>query len=269
MTIKCTLLFNGQSSNPRGRDLTYGFSETWFSNQSELTVVAALHAISEKRALLLAKDTKIVGYRIGDVTGRSQVVTQTWNAPSGNDAGNVPVDSALCIMRAASGSPVKRFWVHDLPDDWVTGGALEPARRNAVLEYLRAVEANQFLIRFVIQTAANAPVLSVDAAGNVVTTANIALVVNNYVSFLRARDNNNKAIRGKFVVETVTDGTHFKLANWTGQIVGNRGRVRLVAYDYIAARVQNRNVDSWLIKCGARKVGRPFFQLRGRAPNRR
>ena len=49
---------------------------------------------SAARRLIMAKETAIVGYRIGQANGRSYVVRVNFEAPRANDYSNLPVDAA-------------------------------------------------------------------------------------------------------------------------------------------------------------------------------
>jgi len=264
MATKATWLFNG-SSQSSGR--VWGFSESWYTSLSGQNLINAMDLVSSRRVQILSQNTQIVGYRIAQATGRAFVRRTVFSPPVGNAASNINVDSCLMQCDVGNGGNRKKFFFHDLPDDWIVRTIIDPARYNAILLVLQTLSVAGFQVRFQRQNAIDAPILSIDATGNVVTSAGFGVIANQVVSFLNCRDNNNRAVRGSYVVETVTDSTHFKVAHWTGQIVGRRGRVRLVSFDFGGAVVLPNN-DS-IIGAASRKVGRPFFQSRGRAPVRR
>jgi hypothetical protein len=264
MTIKATWIFQGDESGIGG--YSWGFSESWYFGGGAGQVEAAMDAVSPLRALCLAKRCGIVAYRISQPGGLAYVVRKEYNAPNGNDESNLPVDAALCQVAVANSTAYKKFWLHDLPDDWVTGGTIVNARQVALRGVIKAYCDNNFQVRFQVPTAPTANILAIDATGNVTTQQNIAALPNLVIKMLKCRDINNKAIKGTYVVETQTDATHFKLRGWPGNIVGRSGKVRLVQYDY-----QNGIFfgQQSVIRGGSRKVGRPFFQLRGRVSARR
>lgn len=264
MAQKCTFLFNGSNATS-GK--TWGFSETWYSALTGAAVVAQMDNLMAVRRLILSSDVTCVGYRIGQPGGRSYVVRRSLIAPRANDSSNLPVDSVLCQMQGSDLITVKKFFLHDLPDDWIAGTSIDPARTNAIANAIAAYSAFNFQFRYQNQVAASAPVLSIDLNGNVVTNAPIALVPTNLISFLKCKDINNKTIRGQYAVTAVTDATHFQIAHWPGNVVARSGRVRLVSYLFQNALVLGAN--GGIVAGASRKVGRPFFQSRGRVSSRR
>jgi len=267
MPVKCSWLFNGTSGNRNGK--VWGFSENWYSGLSGNALIAAMDAVSAKRRLILAADTVICGYRIGQENGRSYVVRRVLAAPRGNDVSNIPVDAALCQVSVGGSPTVKKFWFHDLPDDWINATTIFADRVQAILDVISAIVVNGFSVRYQNPTALSTDVLTIDATGAVTTVGNIALAVGNLVSFLNCKDINGRTVRGKYIVASVTDATHFTVAHWSGQVVARRGRVRLVQYAFGAAQVFAPDPSLGVISGGSRKVGRPFFQSRGRVPVRR
>ncbi len=264
MTVKVSWLFNGNDTDTGGK--VWGFSESWYSDLTGAALISAMDNVSRYRALVLAHDTQIVGYRIGQTTGRSFVIRKLFEAPDANDTSNLPVDCALCQC-AVTGSPtVKKFFIHDLPDDWIVDGHILASRELDIANVTLALAANSFMVRFQDPAAVKSNILSIDATGNVVTIQPITVNIGNAIQMLNVRDANNRAIKGSFIVETVTDTTHFKLAHWPGNVIGRRGSVRLVAFLFrTASFLEGRTI----IGAASRKVGRPFFQQRGRAPIRR
>jgi hypothetical protein len=264
MATKATWLFNGAGTLTW--DKVWGFSETWYTSLTGDALIAAMDTISSKRRLLLASDAAIVGYRIGVDNGRSFVIRKLFSAPTSNSTSNVPVDSALCQVGTAGGPAIKRFWLHDLPDDWILGGKVIPSVRPGIFDLINTFSALGFQVRFQNQAAVKSDVLSITTLGLVTTVQAFGTVAGDLVSFLNCKDINGKPIRGQYIVETVTDPTHFTVAHWSGVTVGRSGKVRKVAYLFGTALALG---DRGLISAGSRKVGRPFFQSRGRAPIRR
>jgi hypothetical protein len=264
MAVKATWLFNGFSS-VSGR--AWGFSETWYSGLTGAALIAAMDLVSAQRRLILASDASIVGYRIGVDNGRSYVVRRDLQGRPVNTTSNLPVDCALCEVGVVGAPTIKRFFFHDLPDDWVQSTNIVDRNRVFITNVVDALTQLGFQVRLQNPLAIQAPILSIDAAGNVVTTAPIGLAANNLVAFLTCRDTNGRTVRGQYIVDTVTDATHFKVAQWSGQVVSRKGRVRLVSYLFLPAL--NLGVNRTIVGAASRKAGRPFFQSRGRVPVRR
>lgn len=263
MATKATWLFNGRSERTGN---VWGFSETWYTNLAGDALVTAMDLVSSRRVQILSSDTQVVGYRIGTANGRAYVVRKEFKPPMSNDHSNLPVDAALCKCGIAGSDNQKRFFFHDLPDNTVNAMSVDFNTEGQIELVVQTLSAAGFLVRYQNPVAAQAPILSIDATGNVVTSAAFAVAANNTVTLLNCRDVNNRAIRGTFIAETVTDGTHFKLAHWGGSTVGRSGKVRLTSFLFGAALFLP---EETVIRGGAKKVGRPFFQLRGRVPNRR
>jgi len=264
MAVKVSWLFNGNNVGRSSR--VWGFSETWYCALTGDALIAAMDLVSARRVQILSNDSAIVGYRIGQENGRSYVVRKLFAPPDGNDGSNLPVDAALCQCQVDGSPTVKKFWLHDLPDDWINGGNIVASRRGAIQLVVDAYAAFGFGVRYQQRTASTANVLTVDALGAVVTQTPQTFAVNNLVTFLNCRDVNNRAIRGTYAVATRTDDTHFTLAHWPGNIVSRSGRVRLNSFTVGLARSMGA---LGVIEGGSRKVGRPFFQSRGRASVRR
>lgn len=262
--VKCTWLFNG--GNLLTDEKVWGFSETWYSGLEGVALVAAMDNLSDQRRLILARDVKIVGYRIGQANGRSYVIRKSFSAPRENDYSNMPVDSALCQVAVDGAPAIKRFWLHDLPDDWVNVAQIVAARKRQIRAVIDAYSVFGFKVRTTNQAAATANILSITDAGVVTTVQAHGLVANQLVSFLSCRDINNRPIRGQWIVQAPITANTFTVAGWGGNVVARRGRVRVVNYSILPALSLG---DRGIISGGSRKVGRPFFQSRGRVPNRR
>lgn len=262
---KATWLFNGGFSG--NTDRVWGFSETWYSQQSGDNLVNQMNAVTDKRALIMAKDTSIVGYRIGQSVGRSFVVRKSRQAPITNESSNVPVDAALCQVKVDGASAIKRFFVHDLPDDFVEGDHIGFNFQQPILDYVSQLCFQGFQVRYQNPAADKASILSIDATGVVTTVQPFAVAVGDQVQFLAVRDTNGRAIRGKFYVSVASVGNTFTVKHWGGQTVGARGSVRKV--DFRFGNALFMGPDQTIIGAASRKVGRPFFQQRGRVPARR
>jgi len=267
MATKATWLFNGGDVSSAAGGKVYGFSETWYTSLEGDALLGAMDIVSAVRRLCLAKETSIVGYRIGQANGRSFVIRRFFAAPRDNDEGNLPVDSALVQVGVAGSASRKRFFVHDLPDDWIAGGVISPARRRLIRDVCDAYVAQTFQVRFQNQAAQTANVLSIDALGVVTTQQAFPVAVGSVVQLLNVRDNNGRAVRGNFVVSVGGAGTTFTLAQWPGKVVPRSGKVRLQAFLFGAAL--SLPDDQKIIGAASRKVGRPFFQSVGRVRARR
>ena len=208
--------------------------------ESTDTIVATMDTISNIRRTILAHDVDIVGYRITFSTGRGYVLRKFFSSPTRNSGSNLPVDAALCEVSSTAPGSVKRFWLHDLPDDYVMNGAIVRDNVAQINSVIKAYCDNGFQIRYQDQLAASANILSITAAGLVTTRQAIALVEGQQVDLLHVRDINRKAIHGRYSVGHVTDAQHFLLNSWPGNTVAEVGKVRLTSFLFSNAAVFGR-----------------------------
>ena len=230
-------------------------------------LIAAMDVVSAQRRLILSSDSEIVGYRVSNGTGRSYVVRRSLPGPVANDSSNLPVDAVNTAVGVAGGPARKKFFLHDLPDDWISSTAVDPGVVGALNRVIKEYADGGFQVRFQNPAAISSPVLSIDALGVVTTVLPWAIAANQTVQFLNCKDTNRRPVRGTYVVASLGVGNTFTLAHWTGQIVGRSGTARLVAFLFGPA-VYLGPKQTPLI-AASRKVGRPFFQSRGRVPVRR
>ncbi len=274
MTLKATWLWNG--SVPSGRTM-FGFSETWYTDDSPSGLLPKMEAFAADRVSILARGVSLYGYRIQDVAPGSRAYTVKPNREiqgrRAQEYPNVPQDAALCKCYGTVAGTLKRFWFHVLPDDMVASGDFNPTSNveGGARGLINSLAAKGFKFRYINQAAATANVVSIDAAGNVVTNQAVTgVAVNSVVQLLKVKGVDGRAKRGFFTVDTVTDTSHFKLRAWDGGVVGVSGKIRIVQYAFTSIELvpdQGFNSDP-TIRPGVRKCGRPFGQLRGRVTAR-
>lgn len=262
MTTKCTWLFNGAIDSPARY---YGFSETWYSNLTGDLLLAAMDRVSAVRRQCLAQFSSIIGYRVGEIGKRSFTVRRDFAAPAGNFGANVQVDSALMQSGMAGSDALKRFYLHNIPDDWVTDGQITAANRRKLTNVLAELSNTNFLIKHRSENSPTKEIVSVTAEGIVTTNGALGVAVGDEIQFLRCRDTDGRPIRGTYLVSGGIAGNAFTVAHWQNVVVARSGKARKLVYEYQQALIFGEPY----LRVGGKKVGRPFFQLRGRAPNRR
>jgi len=275
MTLKATWLWNGSSANGR---INFGFSESWYSDDSPAALFPKMLAAARSRANILATGTFLYGFRVADTAPNSRAYTQlpgvSITSTQRSAPPNVPQDAALCVVNGSVAGTRKRFWFHDLPDGVVSDSAFVDAEHipDACRTIINQLGTLGFKFRYVVQTAPTAKVLSIGATG-IVTTAEAltGVAVRSQVQLLKVRGVDGRGKRGKFYVEEVTDEFSFKLRGWPGDVVGVSGKIRLLQYAYtsLEAIPANGIGSDPTVRPGVRKCGRPFGQLRGRAVARR
>lgn len=274
MTLKATWLWNGSANNGR---TAFGFSETWYTDDAPAVLLPKMQELAIIRAQILAKPTFLFGYRIQDVAANSRAYTQppAQDIASGQRAGtpNIPQDAALCYCLGTVGGTFKRFWLHNLWDDLVDDMAFVGQRVFQVaFNWVNGLADNGFKFRYVVQSAPTVPIMSISPLGVVRTREPLTGVgVGSLVQLYHVRGVDGRGKRGKFAVAARTDDSNFTLANYAGGEVGMSGKIRLVQYAYTS--IQRIPNDAFgrnpVVRPGARKCGRPFGALRGRAVARR
>lgn len=275
MTQKATWLYNGVA---RGGALSYGFSETWYSDDAPAVLLPKMEDFAELRMIIMARGCGLYGSRVADTAPGSRAYTQRPTAPIQAAARmgqpNVPQDAVLCQCFGTANGTVKRFWFHNVPDnvvddaDFVADKGIPEKCRNLI----NALARMGFKFRYQLQDTASAEIESIAANGDVVLVGNLAgAAQGSLVQLFHVRGTDGRGKRGKYRIQTFTDGRHFKLAHWPGDEVANSGKLRIVTYAYTAIQqIPNAGIGSDpTIRPGVRKCGRPFGQLRGRAVARR
>jgi len=275
MTLKATWLWNGFNKQ---QNLFWGFSETWYTDDSPAALQPKMDALAAIRTQLRGTTCVYYGARMADTAPNSRAFTirsdGTIKASTRNGGVNVAPDAALCLCFGTVAGTSKRFWLHALPDGFIDEGNFDPGSNvptKAAL-WINTLAAQGFKFRFIDPTAPTGQVLSIDSFGNVVLIQPIAGVApNSLVQLLKVRGVDGRGKRGKFYVDTVTDASHFKLAHWPGDVVAQSGKIRIVRFNFtsIAPVPAAGPLADPTIRAGVRKVGRPFGQLRGRAVARR
>lgn len=264
MPIKCSWLFNGTNWSDED-NMNFGFSESWYFGGSEAGALDAMEGVSIVRRQIMAFGCAIVGYRLSDGAGLNRLVRKYIPTAHGVDYPNLPVDAALCQCRVAGTPTIKKFWLHNLPDDWVSKAAIVATRKNQIRTVIDAYSAFGFQVRYSVLNAPTVEVLSITDQGVVTCLGAHQAAANNKVTLLRCRDVNGRPQRGVYVVSAVANATTLTLAHWPGNVVARSGKIRMQQFAYGTAVSLG---EAGLIRGGSRKVGRPFFLLRGRAPAR-
>jgi len=280
MPFKISFLFNGTTGASANSESTarrpFGFSETWYRATEPTKEI--LTNVCKERMWGLPETIAPFGYRVGEVgVARSKVImsevtTTGWRT----QAINATPDAAFCkVIGTAAGNPVKRFFLHCLPDGWVWDSqfydtsTVQPRsvkdKVAALRRYLNALRDNAFLFKYNAAGLAEARILSITADGIVTVDRPVNPGPNGYITIQRCRDTNGKPVRGNYVVQGA-GGVSFTIRPWeAGRTVGRSGRVRPVIEGYTGFTIP----DDWLIRIAGRKVGRPFGAVRGRSSARR
>jgi hypothetical protein len=278
MSFKITLLFQQSTgidpTQPGINKHIGGWSESVYSGESDIAVVRAKLftagswgiGLCPARAALLSQFGQIVGQRILQVApsaGRAQ--TSNFSFPGGTEDTDVPQMALQCSAAGVGVVNVRHFSMRGIPDAQVKFGEFypSPAYANAVSVYF--TELQNWRFRGQDLTAAFADVATIDVTGLVTLPAiTVPFGVGDQVQFrgLKA-DGTNQPFSLKGFVAAVPTVNTFTLRNFTAP-PSHGGQVRKVSY-FLYLMGTPMSVD----RAAVRKVGRPFFQYRGRRSKRK
>lgn len=267
MLIKCDMLINASTNKTNSTPSqvrTGGWSEGWYADADPGSVRFPFEAVCQARASLLPGNCTIVGQRYRIVGGGS---TTSGKAFPGGSAllGDIPQVGLLCTVSGQGQANVRRFRLGGLPDARVVEGEFsrESVYDAALSRYFKACATNAMRFKCRNLVADRYHLVSINAQGQVVT-ANAAIGgLTAYVDLLKCRDANGKAVKGRFATMPGADNLHFTLLGWNGRTVV-KGDLRPVADLFPIVDVNTFAVGRVIVH----KVGRAFFQYRGRASKR-
>jgi len=262
MKFKLVALFN--YVNDLGKSA--GWSEVWYADASNSTAAAtAFIPVLEKRAGCLGRSTSIIGYRVQEFGKRAFVVNRAF--PPGLDVGqDIPQMALECKVYGTGVENVKFFQLRGVPDSLVVNGAYTPSQQFQfnLIAYGIALQASQIAFQCIDQTKPQVKILSITQDGNFVLAPGLTYDEGNTLSLLRTKNQIGQNVSGNYRIEQKTSNTVGKLQAWSKGPVLNNGKARV--REYVYPIVVGNSLTG--IQISTRKVGRSFFQYRGRVRNR-
>lgn len=242
---------------------TGGWSESLFFDETASTWASDLNRLQISRAGLLPDQASIIGQRYEYPDGSTNTDNRIYGGSSGESV-DVPQMALEFSCKDATVKSVRHWTIRGLPDAWVIRGEIstDTAVSQAIQRYLAQMAG--FRWKCVDKSAATAGIVEISSNGNYELDVAFTLAVGSYVKLLRCRDQYGRAAKGKFYVNaspTVQTGT---LANWPAGIIVQNGRMRLVSSGFGTFAQAFSSVSRVMVK----KIGRSFFQYRGRASKR-
>jgi len=255
-------------------DRTAGFSDGWYQDGSDAYDYNEVDAGRvTKRAALLPTRSTVVGVRISDVDAYGVTTGKSRTYKLSNKGGQTaqcddPRMSLLYDVRAQDKSNELNLYIQNVPDIRVAKGSYnpDPAWQTAVQQYLLYAFTNNYGFMGLEQQWPKIPVQTISALGVVVTKKPHGMVDNQYVRFLRTSENGyTKRNPSGYQVKDVVDAYTFSVWNWDGRpgIVSTGGSVTTWGKTFCKPTLNNYSIINPM--AATRKVGRPFFQYRGRA----
>jgi hypothetical protein len=273
MATKLTAFF--ELGTIYGNGVTYrvaGWSESWinmgggFNNSSFDKQVSDL---LDARAKILAKQGSIVAYRYQTVVPdgrptRSQVylANRVGNADYPTDIPNM----AFAYRGYSSGQNMRIMELRGFPDSQVVTGeaARDPNMVRNMNAFTKKLVDDGWGFRGIQKDVQTVDINLIGSVGAVSTVDDFACPpVGKKVQILRTKESpeGDDQFGGIFKVLSITDARHFTLQGWDNGDTKD-GRVRSYAHDFFPFNFFSEQAVY------TRKVGRPFFQYRGRASNK-
>jgi len=270
MPMKAILRFNGstQAQAPSayigytGSAHSFGFSESIWRDSSDFNVVKnwIKNLVAPMRAGLLPSNVQIVDALIY-ATGDGQA-TEVPLGITGVQGLSDQADVALLISTRNSAAYAQRkWWLHCLPDDWVTSGELTLTQvRTAILAgYLSACNAGHWngLVRNDLNS-----IVTISQAGLVSLPGPSPFAVGQLLRVTRALTEDKRRVGDELFVSSIGPlANQFTLGAWTlGACTG--GQVFRPTYAYFSI---GAGEGAFVERAGTREVGRPFGLYRGRS----
>lgn len=275
--VRFTVLFHHQSSEtsfPSAPPVRVaGWSESFYYDD---TIVNAfvLRQFMLRRAALLPTGAFIVGQRYQFADGSSRSDSVRIDSSTGLSV-DVPQMALLCTARNLDFQSTRRFMIRGLPDDWVVAGELATGAVGQIIQsrldlYFNVLNVMQWKARN--RSAASADIATVATDGTFVLNQDLVFNVGDRLRMVRVKDIYGRSVTGTFQVTTATDTRTGKLTGWpAGVTVTGIGRMQFVSFVYPpfigpgGTQVSQISVSRVVVK----KVGRSFFQYRGRQPKRK
>ncbi len=283
---RLSILMNAATfNNTNGAvDRQAGFSDSWYQvpGDSFLLQPSDIDLIN-KRSALLPRTSTVVGARISDVdiygktTGKTRLYRMSIAGGQNLECDDPRV--SLIYEADAAGFPNEfSLFIQNVPDIRVVKGTFNPATTwtTPLNAYLASVQTGNYGFVGYNLTYPKIGVKSIKTVAGVTTVTcenAVAALDGFYVRFLRTTAwSKYKPAPNGYPVLAVTGTTTFTIGNWTRKDVDGN----VVALPDSAGGIVTKWGKQFYVPsftdytkgnpcAGTRKVGRPFFQYRGRA----
>lgn len=258
---KLTFIFSQETLSKR----VGSWSETWYNDGTPDETIAASTLWIQRRMGLLSIDCKCVALRVQVIGRRARVFRLTTPGTLGVDV-DIPQMAVNCRVESQGGLYAKYFQLRGVPDGNVVQGSFSPINGylTAFNQWSNALTVGAWRFRVKDSTKPFVDIAGIDEAGIITLKAPLVANAGDSLQLVRCRNISGQNVGGIFYIDTKTDVTHFKLLNWTGGVVREKGKARVSAIDYPVVN----GASGRLIEVTTRKVGRPFAPYRGRALRR-
>jgi len=250
---------------------TGGWSESHWRNDLVPPTGSVFTDLLSKRALLLPKQSSIVGYRISTYTIAQAkllpgpVSTGRVLLPGSNlQQADVP-QMALEMGASTNAANSSRFSLRGTPDNQVQFGEYQPDSfyKTKVTNFSNSLVDGGWALLGRDLTQGSYRVFSIIAGLLTVDPALVAFADLSYIRLRKVKDTSGNPVIGSFAVSAVVAAGKYQLAGFDPTIVvgfsGTARRDLLNIFTYVNVAPSRITV---------RKIGRPFEQYRGRRSKR-
>lgn len=272
MATKVTLFFTVAPTSTDGQSYRVaGFSESWYHPSETLqSVLGDTRLLCRARAKLLPTQGSIVAqrYQIASPDGRPGASQVRLLYYKGNPSYNTDVPNLGFQFRAYAVGKQNRAvrMIHSIPDQFIENGEAKFS-----VQYLKDRDAywkllsDSWQFRGIKMDVDTKEIESISDIGAIVTTEDFAYPGDKKkVQVIRTKQDEGRDDYHGQIVRTIAsaDAKHFTVKDWNGGSCTG-GRVRPYSHEFfgIDPEIQGESIYS-------HKLGRPFFQYRGRASNR-
>lgn len=270
--VRLTLLFHHQSSDTGSPNAppvrVAGWSESFYYDDT--TPGVDVSGLMATRAALLPQGAFIVGQRYQFADGSSRSDTRRVNSNTGLSV-DVPQMSLLCSARNLELQSTRRFMIRGLPDAWVVNGELVSGPdgrsvRTRLVNYFDALGSG-FSWKARNPGGAEADVATITNPGLATVLQDLPAFIGTLLRAKRVKDIYGRSVNGTFRVGTdpVPLSKVFPLVGWPNTAVVGKGKLQIATFRQVPFVLKDITFSRVVVK----KVGRNFFQYRGRAPKRR
>jgi len=263
-TQKISLLFqqiNGEFKDGR----VSGFSETFYVQSTLAGSLALADSLAKKRAGFLTRSANIIALRAREIGGSALLSKVAYPGMLGTDS-DIPQMALNVILPSTQAGYRRNIQLRGIPDGRVAFGSYVPSQafQGAFTQWALTLGGSVFRFQAIDKTNVRVKIFSIDATGNFVIAVGTSYNVGDQIILRNATSIGGNRVNGTYFVEQKTSDTVGKLRGWGGEVVSLKGTFSKLGYIY--PPISSPGIE--ILDATTRKVGRPFFQFRGRQRSR-
>lgn len=272
------ILMNAFTVNPStgANDRSAGFSDGWYQeSRGGFGLTTNDMVVMNRRAALLPPTSSIVGARVAelDANGKSKGRSRPTRLSLSGGAGLDCDDPRMCLQYSCYGfqkSNELQLYIQNVPDARIEKGSYKPNTdwQTKIRSYMTALTEAGYKFLGFDQDQTKYGVETISNAGAIVTTNPHVFTEGQYIRILRTTPTTRTKFRTDpdgYLVTAAPDAFHLTVQGWTfGECKGGQ----ICKWEKVLCDPTLTDNDIATPQVATRKVGRPFFQYRGRVSNR-